>query len=165
MRLVIKHSPADSSKPGQLSYRATYYLREPSTERFAPPELDQRFAAQKLSDLARRWYLLNIPTNVPDGNEALLSEHPSADTTLATFIPTKGQSVFEFESDDPIVIAALDERVRRAITMIFEDAVYSRYILETPATEHEFGAKELTPSGSALPPVPPAIRDKVIGKL
>ncbi len=165
MRLVIKHSVQQGGKPGQISYRATYYFREPSTEGFAPPELDQRFVGQKLSDLAKRWYLLNNPTNVPDVNEALLSKHPSADTTLGIFIPAKDRKVFEFESDDPILVSALDERVKRAIAMVIEDAVYSRYLVDTPESQHDLGSKEHAPSGSALPPVPLTIRAKIIEEL
>lgn len=165
MLLVIKHSLSESGTPGKHLYRATYYLREPRTEGFAPPGLDQRFIGQKLSDLAKRWYLLNNPTNVPDGNEALLSEHPSADTTLGTFIPARDRKVFEFESDDPILVSALDERVKRAIAMVIEDAVYHRFFVDSPDSQYDLGSKEHAPSGSALPPVPPATREKVIAGL
>ena len=160
MKLMIKHSLAASETAGETLYQATYYLREPGTEGFTPPVLDPRFAGQNLSDLAKRWYSLNNPANVPDANEALLSGHPSADTTLGTFIPAKGRKVFEFESTDPILIFALDERVKRAVAMIVEDAVYGRYFLDTPESQFDLGSKEHAPSGSVLPPVPLATREK-----
>jgi hypothetical protein len=161
MRLVIKHNLRGTDKPGLLSHHATYYLREPSTEPLAGPQLEQRLADQTLRELARRWYLLNGPANVPDENEALLADQPAANAPLDALIPKKGHA-FEFVSDDPILAAAVDERVRRAVAMIVEDAVYAHYLMETPEQSFDLGSKEHVPSGSALPAVPQAIRNKVV---
>ncbi len=161
MRLVIKHNLRETGKPGLQSHHATYYLREPSTEGFAAPQLKPTLAEQTLSSLARRWHLLNRPTNVPDANEALLADQPAADAPLDTLIPKKSQA-FEFVSDDPILVAAVDERVSRAVAMIVEDAVYAHYLIATPEQSFDLGSKEHVPSGSALPPVSQAIRNKVV---
>ena len=161
MRLVIKHDLRGTGTPGLVSHHATYYLREPSTEGFAAPQLEQRLAEQTLHALARRWYLLKGPADVPDANEALLADQPAADVPLDTLIPKKGHA-FEFVSDDPILVAAVDERVRRAVAMIVEDAVYARYLSDTPEKDFDLGSKEHDPSGAALPPVSQAIRNKVV---
>jgi len=161
MRLVIKHNLRETGKPGLQSHYATYYLREPSTEGFAAPQLEQRLAEQTLSTLARRWYLLNGTANVPDANEALLADQPAADAPLDALIPKKGHA-FEYDSDDPILVAAVDERVSRAVAMIVEDAVYAHYLIATPEQGFDLGSKEHVPSGSALPTVSQAIRNKVV---
>jgi|GEM_PF-1613917 len=161
MRLEIKHSRRATDNPKVLSHHATYYLREPSMEPIVAPELEQRLADQTLSDLAARWYLLNGPANVPDANEELLRGNSAADAPISTLLRRNGHP-FEFVSDDPILVAAVDERVRRAIAMIVEDKVYARYLTEVPEYSFDLGSKEHAPSGFALPAVPKEIRDKVV---
>jgi len=160
MRLVIKHNLRETGTAGQESYEATYYLSEPNLVGFAPPQLEERLARQTLSQLARRWYLLNNAAHAPDANEALLADQPEADTQLGALIPKQG-TTFVFTSNDPILVAALDERVRRAVAMILEDAVYFHYFTDKREQNFELGSEEHRPSGSAVPPVPKELRGKV----
>jgi len=164
MRLVIKHDRCGSDKPGLMSHCGTYYLREPRTEPLVAPQLEERLADQTLRVLAARWYLLNGPANVPDANEALLADQSTANAPISALLPRKGHA-FEFVSDDPILVAAVDERVRRAVAMIVEDAVYTRYLDDMPEQDYDLGSKEHAPSGLALPPVPREIRDKSVSTL
>jgi hypothetical protein len=127
-------------------------------------ELPERLAKLTLTELAKRWYLLNNAADMTDANEALLADQPNADATLDALLPRKGQKVFEFESDDPILVAALDEHVRRSLAMIVEDAIYAHYLVGTQEQGFDLGTKEHVPSGVALPPVSQAIREQAIAK-
>lgn len=161
MRLVIKHNLRQTDRPGKYLFQATYYLHEPRVSPLQPLQLDQRLAGQKLSELAARWYLLNQTSTTSDANAALLAGLPEADTELSILIPQRDRQVFEFASEDPLLIAALDERVRRACAMILEDAVYEDYLSRTQEQILEFGADNARPSLSPLPRIEEADRVRV----
>jgi len=164
MRLEITHDRRGSDNPSLLSHCGTYYLREPGLEPIAGPQIEQRLADQTLKALAARWYLLNGPANVPDANEELLRGISAADAPISMLLRRNGHA-FEFVSDDPILVAAVDERVRRAIAMIVEDKVYARYLSDMPEQGYDLNSEDHGPCSSALPPVPKEIRDKVIKAL
>jgi hypothetical protein len=130
-----------------------------------PVTFEPRLANQMLGNLASRWFLLNKSTKVNDVNELLLAPYPSADTLLSSLAPPRGVPFFEFNCNDPIVVAALDERVRRACAMALEDAVYADYLSRKYEQALLIGSEEALPSGAALPAVNVADRDKFLKDL
>jgi hypothetical protein len=111
----------------------------------------------KLSELARLWFLLHRTGNEPDTNAEILAPYEGTDAPLKDLLPG---SSFHFQHENPLIVAALDERVRRACAMIVEEAVYDAYLSATKETFYAVNEDEAAPSGKPLPNVAPEIRKK-----
>jgi hypothetical protein len=158
IRLTIKHSFVEETTG--IHPHATYCLRDHEDPHFRPAVLEARLANKRLSELAKMWFLLNRKGNEPDANEELLADYPRADTTLADLLALPKPGFFSFTCDDPIVVAALDERVRRACAMILENEVCETYLRTTQEEFFPLNDSQATPSGRALPVIRPDIRKK-----
>jgi len=153
IRLTIKHSTvAKEGAPGTLM-RATYHLRDHKEPNFNFHILEPRLQSLTISFLARRWFLVHRSTNERDANEELLAMDSSADAPLSDLLPTGKPNAFEYTSDDPTMIAALDERVKRACAMLSADQMYSEYFRATTEVYFDLSDPQATPSGPALPTV------------
>jgi hypothetical protein len=159
IRLTIKHSFV--KEMSATHYQATYFLRDHTDPQFNPNVLDERLAQKRLSDLARTWFLLNRTGNERDANEELLSGHPDADATVAELLPLPKPGFFRSTSDDPILLAAVDERVRRACAVLFENEVCDAYLRANADVFFPLSDPRAKPSGRALPDIPAEIREKV----
>jgi hypothetical protein len=67
---------------------------------------------------------------------------------------------YKFTNPDPILTAAVEERVKRAVWMIVEDAVYDRYIFTTLEQVIKLALDSPDgPSGKAVAEVSDTVRD------
>jgi hypothetical protein len=163
IRLTINHSTLTKEgeqQPGGF-LRAVYHLRDHENPNGVFDILEPRFESLKIADLAKQWFLINRPASERDTNEALLAHDQAADAPLRDFLPIKGiRGAFEYTSDDPICIAALDERVKRACAMIHADHLYDQLFHATSEDFFELSDSRATPSGEALPKISEEMRKK-----
>lgn len=138
---------------------ATYYLRDHREPMLNLNIVEPRMNDLKLSELARIWFLLHRTGDEPDVNAEILSLYPGADAHLKDLLPGE-PGALRFQNSNPLVIAALDERVRRAAAMIVEDAVYDAYLHATQEQYFPLNDDAAKPSGKAFPNVPPELRKK-----
>lgn len=158
IQLTIKHSFFQDGTKAQP--RATYFLRDHNDPHFSLEILEERFCTKRLSDLARTWFQLHRTGNEQDVNEQLLSGYPNADANLKDLLPLPKPGYFKFACDDPIIIAALDERVKRACAMIVEAEVYEEYLKVTDEVCLPLSDPRARLSSGALPEVDPSLRKK-----
>lgn len=157
IRLTINHGTAQEGS--EIIPTATYYLRDHHEPTLNLNILERRMWDLKLSELARIWFLLNRTGNEPDANAEILAPYEDADALIKDLLPGE-PGALRFQNAHPLVIAALDERVRRAAAMIVEDAVYDAYLRSTTEDYFALNDPAATPSGKPLPNVPPDIRKK-----
>ena len=108
---------------------ASYFLRDHHNPSFHLDILEHRLWDLKISELARIWFLMHRQGNESDANAEILAPYEGTDAWIKDLLPEPG--ALRFKHTNPVVIAALDERIRRAAAMIIEDAVYEAYLSET----------------------------------
>jgi hypothetical protein len=129
-------------------WTTSYWLRDPDGGDMSVGFLHARIADRSLSFLAKRWFLIHGKTGETDRNDQLLSDVPGADAKLEDMVTAvRKNKVFRFTSNDPIIIAAMDERVKRAFAMIGEDMAYEQYVDLTREDVLKLGTTEAQPSG------------------
>jgi hypothetical protein len=104
--------------------------------------------AEKLNDLAVRWYMLEAENpHRPDLNNAAvmkLSEWPA----LTVQDLMQGQ---EFAADEPVVIVAVEEAIRRALEMLVLTDPYAEPFRKKIETILEVGSADCKPTGLIAP--------------
>jgi hypothetical protein len=161
IRLTIQHGTTQEG--AEIIPTATYMLRDHKDPDLNFDILEKRMWGLKLSELARIWFLLHRNGDEPDTNAEILNAYEGTDATLKDLLPFRGQpSCFKYQNVNPLVVAALDERVKRACAMIVEDAVYDAYLTTIARNELFFALNDpaATPSGKPLPNVSPEVRKK-----
>jgi hypothetical protein len=136
-------------------WTTSYWLRDPDGGDMGVGFLDARIADKTLSFLARRWFLIHGKTGETDRNDQLLRNLPEADAKLENMTTAvRKNNVFRFTSNDPLIIAAMDERVKRAFAMIGEDVAYEQYVDLTREDVLKLGTTEAQPSGDVYLKLP-----------
>lgn len=158
IRLTIQHNTTQEGSTVFLT--ATYFLRDHHNPRFHLDILEHRLWNQKVSELARLWFLMHRQGNESDANAEILEKYEGVDCTVRELLPGD-PGALRFKHENPVVIAALDERVRRATAMIIEDAVYEDYLSETKDLYLPINDPGVAPSGKALPEIKPEARKKI----
>ncbi|MGA8807401.1 MAG: hypothetical protein WB973_05945 [Thermoanaerobaculia bacterium] len=77
----------------------------------------------KLETLAERWFAIH--------GDGVKSDTNAAITRLGDITLNELLAGYKFSSPNPILIAATEERIKRAAWMLVEDAVYNRYVFKT----------------------------------
>lgn len=158
IRLTIQHGTMQEGSTIVLS--ANYFLRDHHNPSLHLDIVQHRMWDLRISELARIWFLMHRQGNEPDANAEILAPYEGTDCTVKDLLPGK-PGALRFKHENPVVIAALDERVRRAAAMILEDAVYEAYLSETKDLYVPINDPGAAPSGKALPYIQPKARKKV----
>ena len=161
LRLTIQHGTTQEG--AETIPTATYTLRDHQNPDLNIDILEKRMWSLKLSELARIWFLLHRTGDEPDTNAEILNAYEGTDATLKDLLPFRGEpSCFKYQNANPLIVAALDERVKRACAMIVEDAVYDAYLAAIARNELFFALNNpnAAPCGKPLPNVSPEIRKK-----
>jgi hypothetical protein len=109
----------------------------------------------KLEMLAERWFSIR--------GDGLKSDTNASITRLGDVTLNDLLSGYKFASPDPILTAATEERIKRAVWMIVEDAAYDRYVFKTQEQNIKVSIDPSGegPSGKAIADVSQEIRDYV----
>jgi hypothetical protein len=132
----------------------TFLLKDGTRRLEFPPYL----GAAKLEALAERWFAIRGDGVRHDTNRVITR---LGKATLADLVVG-----FKFSAADPILAAAVEERVKRAVWMIVEDNIYARYIFTTQEQVIQLALDSPdSPGGKALPDVSDAVRKYVKEKM
>ena len=152
MRLQISRSE-HYAEPDTL-HRTTLRLRsggEPP--HYIKPWLTQ----QSLNELAHRWFLIHASRSTVDSNAALIANDPVW-TNLAVEALEKG---VVYTSVDPVMVAAFEERIRRACDMLVLDHLYETYLKSPRHVTVDLSAESRAEAAvSSLPTITDEVRQQ-----
>ncbi|HKO54854.1 MAG TPA: hypothetical protein VJ276_03185 [Thermoanaerobaculia bacterium] len=139
------------------TWTSKYWLRDPDGGDLGTDFVEPHLAQQRIGTLSQRWFVLYARLGDVDRNELLLRDIEDVNPLLGDLVTaTRKNNVFKFTHVDPVIHAAVEERVRRALAMIAVDDSYGSYLDLTREEHMVVGSDEAKPSGEAVYPSPSA---------
>ena len=142
MRLVVERQARSDN--GRVSFVTTFRV----VPEQPVPRSAQYLADVPLETLARHWFCLQEPAALDDKNAILVAGAENwSDATLRTMITQAGLII---SAPSPIIAAAVEERLRRALALLSLSDEYDEKLLRTREMVVELPSNTLTPSGKAI---------------
>lgn len=156
MRLRVNYRVEDDGK-SSVMYQAIVRLIQSTGD--VPRYIPEAVATQSIESLAQRWFVLNVGGEESDDNAVLCGDERE---TLAQRSLASLESRSTLSSRDPVALAAVIQRIKRACSFATQAAYYEA-MFQFQHEEVEDAARAAPrPIGArpdALPLVPPNVAD------